>query len=224
MVTSGNIYSATFDDCYFLPNQGLAESRFVFLHGCKLPENWQNKHKYAIGELGFGTGLNFLATWQAWENDPACCGQLTYISLEAFPLQKIQIAEVHQAWPELARYTAQLLAHYPENPQGYRELQLGNIKLILIFADVMTALQQWPEPMNAWFLDGFKPSTNPEMWSEAVTFELAKNSKPGTQVATFTAAGMVKRNLQTAGFIVSKPPGFQHKRERITANYQPVRS
>ena len=215
----GQIYAPAFDDCYFLPGQGLAESRYVFLQGCNLPSAWQNIHKYTIGELGFGTGLNFLAAWQAWAADPQRSEQLTFISIEAFPLSAAQIAEVHTAWPELAPYVEQLLVQYPIEPSGIHQMQFGNVKLILVFDDVTAALKQWPEPVDAWFLDGFKPVANPAMWSEDTMLALAKHSKPGTQVATFTAAGMVKRALTAAGFTVIKTPGFQFKRERITALY-----
>lgn len=250
VVAPGHIFAQAFDDVYFLPGQGLAESRFVFLEGCGLPGGWQGKDAYTIGELGFGTGLNFLSTWQAYDADSARSERLTYISIEGFPLQRAQIAAVHEAWPELAPYTAQLLAQYPQAP--HPELVEGcgqtnnyfpfilrqaqdeennhpvfhlniteNIKLILIFADVAAAFAQWPSiAVNAWFLDGFKPSQNPDMWSENTMHQLAARSLPGTKLATFTAAGMVKRALQAAGFTIIKTPGFQHKRERITAIYE----
>jgi tRNA 5-methylaminomethyl-2-thiouridine biosynthesis bifunctional protein len=233
----GQPYSKQFDDLYFSRENGLAETSHVFIHGNQLPERWQqlaNNHNhlyFSIGETGFGTGLNFIATWQAWNNfldENGLSGHLFYYATELHPLEHSDMKKAAAYWPELIHLYQPLLDRYPELLTGMHTIELENLTLTLVLDECGNALDQLTASehpalttsattcMDAWFLDGFAPSRNSEMWREEIYPKLARLSKPGTTVATFTAAGDVRRGLESAGFKVSKTPGFGHKREKRT--------
>ncbi|TXH71882.1 MAG: bifunctional tRNA (5-methylaminomethyl-2-thiouridine)(34)-methyltransferase MnmD/FAD-dependent 5-carboxymethylaminomethyl-2-thiouridine(34) oxidoreductase MnmC [Thiothrix sp.] len=212
-------FATDYNDRYFSRESGLAEARHVFLQGNHLPKAWQQQSSFVIGETGFGTGLNFLATWQAWQNDPERCQTLHYISFEKHPIPRAQLAELLAAWPELAEFTQQLLAQYPPVLAGFHQLHFAHhqVRLTLCFADAETALKELVAKVDAWYLDGFTPAKNLELWSAPLFQALVQHSKLGSTLASFTVAGQVRRDLQAAGFVCTKQTGFGQKREMLTA-------
>jgi tRNA 5-methylaminomethyl-2-thiouridine biosynthesis bifunctional protein len=211
--------SRAFGDVYFSAVDGLAESRAVFLAGCGLPQAWEGRRRYTVGELGFGTGLNILALLDLWRREGPPDGRLHVFSIEAFPLRAADAARALASWPELAEFAELLVRVWPGPAQGWRRIELPGLRatIDLAFMDVAPALEGWTGRADAWFLDGFAPALNPGMWSPRV-FELVKaRSAPGARAATFTVAGAVRRGLAEAGFSVAKRPGFGRKRERLEA-------
>lgn len=215
------IFSKEFDDIYFAAEDGLAESRHVFLKGNNLPENWSGRDSFVIAETGFGTGLNFLATWQMWDETTNPNQHLTYISVEKYPLSKKEIRQALSRWrDEIGARLEIMLEKYPLRVGGWHKLRISkNVTVILIFDDVNRA---WPElktSVDAWFLDGHAPAKNPDMWSEAVFKAMAGNTREGATFASFTAAGIVKNGLRAVGFEVSKTRGFGRKRDMILGRF-----
>lgn len=215
--------SEIFDDIYFSPADGLAETAHVFLKGNNLPENWLEKPRFTIAETGFGTGLNILSAWKLFEETAAPDQALDFISVERFPLQAGQIAEYLQHWAGFfAGRMERLCALYPLTVPGFHRLNLTpRITLTLVFDDANAALPRIDAAVDCWFLDGFKPSTNPDMWSDKIFTEMARLSKPGASLATFTSAGFVRRGLGAAGFEVEKIPGYGTKREMTKGVFRP---
>nr|WP_321282077.1 bifunctional tRNA (5-methylaminomethyl-2-thiouridine)(34)-methyltransferase MnmD/FAD-dependent 5-carboxymethylaminomethyl-2-thiouridine(34) oxidoreductase MnmC [uncultured Vibrio sp.] len=230
---SGTPVSDQFDDVYFSNVNGLEETRYVFLKKNHLPERWQefDQRRFIIGETGFGTGLNFLAVWQWFnefrrENPEAALKELHFVSFEKYPLSQVDLIKAHQAWPELAEYAEKLQKHYPAAvPECHRiVLEDGAITLDLWFGDIKDCMPQVPYGeaglVDAWFLDGFAPSKNPEMWNQNLFNGMAKLAKQDCTVATFTAAGFVRRGLIEAGFNMTKVKGFGTKREMIAGSME----
>lgn len=215
----GSPRSGRFGDVYFSQQDGLAETRAVFLAGCDLPGAWQGRSRFCVAELGFGTGLNIAALLDLWRREGPAGGRLSLFSVEGFPLSREEAARALGAWPELAEATQALLDVWPEGTPGFHRLDLPafNATLDLAVGDVGWALSQWSGRADAWFLDGFAPSTNPDMWSDAVMDGIVARSAPGARVATFTVAGAVRRGLAERGFAVGKRPGHGRKRERLEA-------
>ncbi|MFA0568598.1 bifunctional tRNA (5-methylaminomethyl-2-thiouridine)(34)-methyltransferase MnmD/FAD-dependent 5-carboxymethylaminomethyl-2-thiouridine(34) oxidoreductase MnmC [Vibrio gallaecicus] len=225
---AGTPVSDQFDDVYFSNVNGLEETRYVFLKQNHLPDRWieHQQRRFVIAETGFGTGLNFLAVWHWFEaflkdNPEAITKELHFVSFEKYPLNKADLIKAHQAWPELAKYAEQLQAHYPiALPECHRiVLADGAITLDLWFGDIKDCMPNVPTPcdglVDAWFLDGFAPSKNPEMWNQNLFNGMAKLAKQDCTCATFTAAGFVRRGLIEAGFDMKKVKGFGTKREMI---------
>ena len=215
----GSPRSGRFGDVYFSQQDGLAEARAVFLAGCGLPAAWEGRRRFCVAELGFGTGLNIAALLDLWRREGPVDGRLSLFSVEGFPLSRDEAARALGAWPELADAARALLDAWPEPTPGFHRLDLPGFKATLDLAvgDVGWALSQWTGRADAWFLDGFAPSTNPDMWSDAVLDGIAARSAPGARVATFTVAGAVRRGLAERGFAVDKRPGHGRKRERLEA-------
>lgn len=211
--------SGRFDDVYFSREDGLAESRAVFLAGCGLPDVWRGRRLFTVAELGFGTGLNIAALLDLWRREGPLDGRLHVFSIEGFPLSREEAARALGTWPELAAPAAALLESWPAATPGFHRIDLPgfNATLDLAVGEADWALEQWSGRADAWFLDGFAPSTNPGMWSEAVLDGVAARSAPGARVATFTVAGSVRRGLSERGFTVEKRPGHGRKRERLEA-------
>jgi len=212
--------STQFDDVYFQAEDGLAESRAVFLDGCGLPERFAGRRRFAVGELGFGSGLNILALLDLWRRHrPNSEAKLSIVSIEAYPMTADAAARALAAFPELAELSADLLTGWPGRRTGRHILDFPEIgaTLQIHVGDVREALAQLDAKMDAWFLDGFAPAKNPDMWSGEVLAEIGRLSAPGGRVATFTVAGDVRRGLAAAGFEVEKRPGFGRKRERLEA-------
>jgi len=210
--------SRQFADVYYSRHDGLGESRQVFLAGNGLPERWQGRTTFTIGELGFGTGLNFLAAWQAWRETQPATARLHFISVEQYPLERPALARAHRAWPRLAALAAMLREHWPLPEPGchIRYLDRDRIRLLLLFGDARELLPRLHARADAWFLDGFSPARNPQLWQEALLQEIARRTVAGGSVATYAAAGWVRRNLQAVGFQMTRRPGFAGKREMLS--------
>ncbi|WP_029653625.1 bifunctional tRNA (5-methylaminomethyl-2-thiouridine)(34)-methyltransferase MnmD/FAD-dependent 5-carboxymethylaminomethyl-2-thiouridine(34) oxidoreductase MnmC [Marinobacter daepoensis] len=215
--------STKFGDVYFSRDDGLAETRYVFIERNHLPERFHSLGAYGhfvIAETGFGTGLNFLATWSEWlkqrpsEGDHAI---LHFISVERYPLSKADLRKALESWPELAPMAQELILHYPPLINGTHRLVLagGRVRLTLYLGDVLDAWDDLEFQADAWFLDGFAPSLNPDMWLETAIGKVRTHSKPGTTLATFTSVGRVRRALAAEGFAMAKVAGFGRKREML---------
>jgi len=214
-------FAVDFGDGYFSRENGLAETQHVFLEGNQLPKRWASlpEKQFVIGETGFGTGLNFLSAWKLWRNIAPANAQLTFISAELHPLRKDNLEKVATLWPELASFYAQLLAQYPPLTAGFHVLNFDRVTLLLLLGDATEMFSQVDATVDAWFLDGFAPAKNPALWQPELLNLIAKLSKPGSTAATFTAAGEVRRQLESAGFQVHKQKGHGHKREMICAEF-----
>lgn len=214
----GTPRSLDHDDIYYSPEDGLAESRHVFLDAVGGPALWNNRPHTVIAETGFGTGLNFLATWQAWRSTRKPGQHLTFISVEGYPLTAQDLRRAHAVWPELQNLSSELTTALPPAVPGFHVVDLSdNLRLLLLYGDAGHVLSQLDAQVNAWYLDGFAPARNADLWSDRVMTEIRRLSAPGAILATFTAAGAVRRALSALGFDVIKAPGFGRKRERITA-------
>ncbi|RLA49322.1 MAG: bifunctional tRNA (5-methylaminomethyl-2-thiouridine)(34)-methyltransferase MnmD/FAD-dependent 5-carboxymethylaminomethyl-2-thiouridine(34) oxidoreductase MnmC [Gammaproteobacteria bacterium] len=213
--------STEFGDVYYSRDNGLEESRYVFVQGNDLPQRWRrhSRRHFCIVETGFGTGLNFLLTWQAWRELPKPRPELHYLSIEKHPLAREDLVRALANWPTLESLATTLLDHYPGLLPGQHRVLLnrGRITLDLWWEDVAHALpdlaSQGRPLVDAWYLDGFAPACNAAMWSRPVLRAAARLSHPQASFATFTAAGQVRRDLTDAGFEVRKAPGFERKRE-----------
>ncbi len=225
----GTPVSRDFDDVYFSNDNGLEETRYVFLDGNHLNARFplHNRSQFVVAESGFGTGLNFLTLWQAFEqfradHPEATLQRLHFISFEKYPLTGHDLKLAHQHWPELAQWAEQLQTQWPLPIGGCHRLLLdeGRVTLDLWFGDINELTDQLDDSLNqqvdAWFLDGFAPSKNPDMWSEQLFAAMARLARPGATLATFTCAGFVRRGLQDAGFTMQKCKGFGRKREMLT--------
>lgn len=234
---SGTPISHQFDDVYFSNQNGLEESRYVFIKQNHLLERWQAalQPRFVIAETGFGTGLNFLAVWQEFAafrlaNPQSALTQLHFISFEKFPVQLDDLIKSHAAWPELQQYAKELQQHYPlAIPECHRlVLADGMITLDLWFGDIHDSLPKLAQSehglVDAWFLDGFAPSKNKDMWNDALFNHMARLTKLAGTCATFTAAGFVRRGLIEAGFDMKKVKGFGTKREMIAGQLMSLKA
>lgn len=200
--------SRRFDDPYFSLAGGLAETRHVFLDGNDLPARL--RPGFHVAETGFGTGLNLLALASV------ATVPLRFTSFERFPMTVPELARAHAAFPPLAALAAELRAGWPA-----RRFRVGQISAEIVIGDVRRALPQWDERADAWFLDGFSPARNPQMWGEALMAEIARHTAPNGSFATYTAAGHVRRALAAAGFAVERAPGFAGKRHMSRGRLTP---
>ena len=215
-------FSVEFDDLYYSADDGQAESIFVFLDGTGAAKTAAGKDKLVIGETGFGTGLNFLTTWQAWRAAKPRA-RLVFISAEASPLCTADLKQAHKAFPELDELSHQLRAAWPPASSGfhYSSFENGQVSLLLMFGDAEAVFSQLSAKVDIWYLDGFAPAKNPAMWTDALFKRMAQLSNPDAAVATFTAAGFVRRGLETQGFTMQKTKGFGRKKERLVGKFQP---
>jgi tRNA 5-methylaminomethyl-2-thiouridine biosynthesis bifunctional protein len=233
----GEPYSTVYQDVYFSRESGPDETRHVFLQHNQLRERWlamhaqphqentdaamQNRARhFTIAETGFGTGLNLLCAWQLWEETAPHDARLHFISTEKHPLSLSDMQQAWTSWPEFSRYSAELLAQYQWLAPGMHRFSLANGRVILtlLIGDVAETLPGLRASVDAWFLDGFAPSRNPEMWQAPLFTQMARLSHAETTFATFTSAGIVKRGLQAAGFVVRKVPGHGRKREMLAGH------
>ena len=221
----GQPLSSQFDDVYFSSASGLAESEHVFIQHNQLPQRFaalEPGHTFVIGETGFGTGLNFLNAWQCFETYAPSAARLHFISVEKYPLQRSDLMQALALWPQLQALREQLLQQYVAIHAGFQHLQFaqGRVTLTLLIGDALAMLEQLDAQVDAWFLDGFAPAKNPEMWNEQVFAQLARLSADEGTLATFTSAGFVRRGLMAAGFTVQRVPGFGRKREMLAGQRQ----
>lgn len=227
---NGAPFSEDFDDIFFHREDGLEETKHVFLACNQLPERWQKLNeisvpptRFVVAELGFGTGLNILAAAQLWEQTVERKDhQLHLITHEIAPFSQEDLARGLELWPQLGTLRERLISSYPLPVRGVHRLRLAeNILLTLVFGSAAEFLEQNAFLADAWFLDGFAPSKNESLWNEKIARLVGEHSNPGATFATYTAAGHVRRALQGAGFKVVKLKGFAYKREMSTGRFQP---
>ncbi len=204
--------SRRFADAYHARGDGLAEKRHVFLAGNRLPERWQGAGGFRLAELGFGTGLGMVAAWQLWLRVAAPGAVLHAVSFERWPLERAEMARALGRWPELRPLAGALIARWTGRAGV---LDLAGLRLELVIGDARETVPRWQGPADAWFLDGFAPSRNPEMWEPGLLTAIGARTAPGGSVATYSAAGHVRRGLEAAGFAVERRPGFSGKREML---------
>lgn len=209
-------YSIAFGDHFYCREDGRAECGHVFLAGNSLPGRWRAEGDFRIGELGFGTGLNFCESWRTWKDTAPVGGRLHFTSFELLPMASADIEKALSRWPEIADERQALVATWPEAPAGVVTLALAeDVILTVICGDALTNLAASDLVFDAWFLDGFAPSRNPDMWSPELMAAVFDHTRPGGTFATYAAAGFVRRNLVAAGFDLERRPGFAGKREML---------
>ncbi len=219
--------SDKFDDVYFSNQDGLAETHYVFLEGNQLWERWVNYQEayFVIAETGFGTGLNFFAVTslfrefrQKYPDSPL--KHLYFISFEKYPLPLDTLQQAHLAYPQFSHLAQHLQQHWLNPIQGCYRFHFDETTLDLWFGDIAENLPQLGDYMNgkidAWFLDGFAPSKNPDMWNEQLYQQMFRFTKLQGTFATFTAASAVRKGLENAGFNIKKRKGFGKKRECLS--------
>ena len=209
-----------FNDFYFNTDGGAEESQHVFLAGNQLEQRFQalqSQHTFVIGENGFGSGLNFFTTRKLWLRCAPADARLHYLAFEKYPLSQDDMETLLQRWPDITDCQNSFLQQYPPRQEGFHTLffDQGRVQLTLIIGDALEQLPQLQASVDAWFLDGFSPDKNPDLWQPALFRQLAANSHPGTTLATFTVARQVREGLQQAGFSLSKRSGFGRKREML---------
>jgi tRNA U34 5-methylaminomethyl-2-thiouridine-forming methyltransferase MnmC len=209
-------YSQEFGDHFYCREDGRLECGHVFLGGNGLPERWQQPGPFRIGELGFGTGLNFCETWRQWAEKRVEAATLHFVSFERFPMQAGDLDRALSRWPEIDRERQALVAGWPEQPRGHVDIDFGGaMRLTVVCGLALDEVARFPEAFDAWYLDGFAPRRNPDMWSEDLMRLVYTKTVEGGTFATYAAAGFVRRNLQAAGFMVERRPGFGAKREML---------
>jgi tRNA 5-methylaminomethyl-2-thiouridine biosynthesis bifunctional protein len=220
----GQPLSSQFADVYFSNENALAETRYVFLANNQLPERFAAltaDQQLVIGETGFGTGLNFLCAWQLFEQHAVASARLHFVSVEKFPLNKADLQRALALWPELEAYAEQLLAQYVALHPGFQRLVFANGRIILtlLVGDALELFGQLDGQVDAWFLDGFAPAKNPDMWTPELFAELARLSHAHTTLGTFTSTGYVRRRLNDAGFKMKRVPGLGKKWEVLKGTF-----
>jgi tRNA U34 5-methylaminomethyl-2-thiouridine-forming methyltransferase MnmC len=209
-------YSTAFGDHFYCQTDGRLECSHVFLDGNGLPARWLHQDDFRIGELGFGTALNFCETWRQWKLARRPGTRLRFMSFELYPMQAEEIDRALSRWPEIDAERLALVAVWPKAPEGIVSLQLdAQTRLDVVCGPALEGVEAAEFGFDAWFLDGFAPSRNGDMWSiELMQLLYRKTALRGT-FATYAAAGFVRRNLQSAGFAVERRKGFAGKREML---------
>ena len=212
----GEAYIADFDDNYFSTEDGAAESQHVFFDGNNLHERFLsqgNNSVSVLADIGFGTGLNAAVILQK-RKELLAAGHdvpwLTYLAIDKHPLQLDDLQRAHQRFPAYGDEFAAIDKVYPELVQGYHARFISDYRcrIVFIWDDVCAALREFEGRVDAWLLDGFKPSTNTQMWSQDLYTLMAERSHAETTFATYSVAGHVRRGLSAAGFSVLKRPGL----------------
>lgn len=214
----GTPYSGIYDDIYHARAGGPGQARHVFITGNGLPQRWQGQgRRFVIAETGFGMGLNFLATWDTWRNDPLRGERLHFVSIEKHPFTVNDLAALHAAWPELALLASELRAQWPTLVPGLHRLQFdnGTVVLDLVFGDAVTHLPHWRFQADAFYLDGFSPTKNPELWHADLLQTISHLAAPGATLATWSVAATIREALHRQGWQLEKRPGFAGKREML---------
>jgi tRNA 5-methylaminomethyl-2-thiouridine biosynthesis bifunctional protein len=219
LVFSGDTpYSTLYQDVYHSADGGLGQASHVFLKGCGLPDAWAGRDVFTLLETGFGTGLNFLATWFAWRADPARSQQLHYLSVEKHPFSAADLRRLHAAWPELALLSSELIKRWPPLVSGFYRLEFdeGRVQLTLMLGDASACLPQLEARVDAFYLDGFSPDRNADLWHSDIFGELSRLANPGATAASYTVASSVRNGLTQAGFRIAKRAGYGRKRHCLT--------
>ncbi len=224
-MVQGVPYSPLFSDPYHSGAGGIEQTLQVFLQGNGLPQRWQRQAPFHILETGFGIRLNFLVTLQQWQQRAdRSCPYLHYVALEKHPPTRQVLSQMLAAFPALSAQAQMLLAHWPVLVPGFHqcEFKTDQLRLTLILGDIRETLPQLSMAADAVFLDGFAPSRNPEMWSEAVLRHLARQCNHEATLATWCVAGAVRRALEHHGFSTARRPGFGGKRHRLEARFDKI--
>ncbi len=213
--------STRFNDPYFSRDDGRAETEHVFINGNRLPNRWPKMSVCTIAELGFGTGLNFLETVRQWNEIKPDGAQLNFVSFEQFPIKTDDMRKALSQWPELDKLAAKLGELWKLEFEILEEEFSADIRLVVFMSDANVRLPQLELAADAWYLDGFAPSRNPELWNEELIRTVFEKTAPGGTFATYSCAGFVRRNLLNAGFTVEKQHGFGAKREMLSGQKAP---
>lgn len=218
----GPPFSPDFGDIYHARAGALSQAAHVFLRGNGLPGRWAGRPRFVIVETGFGLGNNFLATWAAWRDDPQRCERLVFLSVEKHPPDQAALQVAHAGSP-LAALADQLVAAWPPLTHNLHTLsfEFGRIRLMLALGDVADWLPELVCEADAFYLDGFAPAKNPQMWERRVFKALARMAAPNATAATWSAARGVRDGLVEAGFVVERAPGFASKGDMTMARYAP---
>ncbi len=214
--------SPAFGDVYHSRAGALAQARHIFVAGNGLPGRWQGRERFVVLETGFGLGNNFLATWDAWRQDAARCERLVFVSVEKHPLRADDLARAHASHP-LAPLAQQLIERWPPLTAGLHTLSFdgGRVELLLGLGDARDLLRDLVLTADAFYLDGFAPQRNPELWDEWLLKSLSRHAAPGTTAATWSINRPMRRALISLGFEVGLAPGFANKPEMTVARYAP---
>lgn len=215
-------HAPDFGDLYHAPFGAFEQARQVFLAGNGLPDRWSGRRRFVVLETGFGLGNNFLATWAAWRDDPARCERLVFLSIEKHPLKRADLERAHADTPEPA-LARQLLETWPALTPNLHTLDFdnGRVRLMLAFGDAHDWLPELVASVDAFFLDGFAPAKNPDMWDEAVLKQVGRLAAPGATAATWSVARGLRDGLAAAGFAVEKRPGIGGKWQNTVARFAP---
>ncbi|MDP6165526.1 MAG: bifunctional tRNA (5-methylaminomethyl-2-thiouridine)(34)-methyltransferase MnmD/FAD-dependent 5-carboxymethylaminomethyl-2-thiouridine(34) oxidoreductase MnmC [Gammaproteobacteria bacterium] len=225
----GHPTAVEYDDVYGSTDDAIAEKTHVFLAPNNLSQRFSqlsDQAHFSILELGFGGGLNFLLTWQLWRQQRTSSqssGRLIYTSIEGYPMSMADLQRWQQ-WPALADLASQLQAQYPLPIKGFHVLHFGDVTLNLVLGPVDEAIKQIQGQADAIYLDGFNPANNAAMWQPAVLQNIARLSRAGTSLGTYSAARVVKDHLVEAGFVVSTQSGYGKKRHQLSGHYVPASS
>jgi tRNA 5-methylaminomethyl-2-thiouridine biosynthesis bifunctional protein len=224
--TEGTPYSREFDDLYHSADGGAAQAHHVFLGGNGLPERWRGARRFTILETGFGFGLSFLATWDAWREDSARSARLHNVAVEKHPFTAQDLAVLHAPHAEFAALSEELRSAWPLLVPGLHRLEFenGRVVLTLAFGDAVELVPQLRLAADAVYLDGFAPAKNPDMWSPALLKAVARLAAPGATAATWSVAAEVRDGLRAAGFMAEKRRGFARKSEMLVARFVPRRT
>jgi len=222
----GTPWSESFGDVYHSAEGGPGQARHVFLAGNGLPARWGGRGRFVVLETGFGLGLNFLATWQAWRDDPRRCERLHFVSIEKHPFARSDLAALHAHYAEFAPLAEALHVRWPMLVPGCHRLAFDDARVVLTlyFGDIAAALTGLRLAADAIYLDGFAPERNAEMWSVEALRRIARLCAPGASAATWSAAAPVRKALKAARFEIETRPGFGHKREMLVARFAPLRA
>ncbi|BBO58943.1 bifunctional tRNA (5-methylaminomethyl-2-thiouridine)(34)-methyltransferase MnmD/FAD-dependent 5-carboxymethylaminomethyl-2-thiouridine(34) oxidoreductase MnmC [Mycoavidus sp. B2-EB] len=225
LLEDGTPYSAAFSDIYHSAAGGFTQAQRVFMAGNQLPARWAGQAIFSIVETGFGAGINFLATWAAWRDDPARCARLHFVSIEKHPFTRENLHLLQQRLinAKLAPLTRHLCAAWPILTSGLHRLEFeeGRVILTLALGDIRDLLPQLWLRADAFYLDGFAPAKNPDMWHTSIFKALARLAAPNATLATYTTAGVVRHGLIAAGFEIHKAQGFGMKREMLIGHFAP---
>jgi len=221
--SDGTPYAPAYGDVYHSAQSGPGQAQHVFLGGNGLPRRWAARRSFTILETGFGTGLNFLATWRQWRADPARCERLHYVSIEKHPFERAALAALHARYAEFEPLARQLQQAWPPLLSGMHRLQFedGRITLTLAFADAASVVPRLRLRADAIYLDGFAPRLNQDMWAPQLLRQIAQLARPGATLATYSTAAAVRQTLEAAGFAVEKCAGFGRKREMLRGHHAP---
>ena len=214
--------SSVFDDTFYTKSNGQAETAYVFMGGNGLPERWTSAANFSIAELGFGTGLNFLETWRNWIAVRSPSQRLVFTSFEAYPISADDMARALKPWATLKLLSEALISRWQEPPRLTAFWQMDEqTGLHIITGKAEATVARWDGFADAWYLDGFSPAKNPDMWGPDLLQQVCDHTAANGSFATYTAAAQVRRNLEATGFTVTRRKGFAGKREMLFGRKQP---